>query len=71
MTLFEAPVVRPPRPVPGLPPVMAAKPSFPAETASTMPASIIVRVSWSSRSRPAKPVGPPRLMFTTSMSSEL
>jgi hypothetical protein len=43
--VLAAPTVMLPRPVPGLPPVMAAKPSLPAEAARTMPTSIILRVS--------------------------
>ena len=69
--MLAAPTVSEPNPVPGLPPVIAAKPSLPAEVTSVMPASSIASVSWSSMSRPAKSAAPPRLMFTTSIFSAL
>jgi hypothetical protein len=68
--VLAAPIVRLPNPVPGEPPVIAAKPALPAEVTIVMPTSSIASVNWSSTSRPAKNVGPPGLMLTTSIFSE-
>src|SRR6202035_2946968 len=69
--VLAAAATRAPKPVAGLLTVSAAGPSLPAATTTVIPTCSICRVSWSSRLWPAKRVGPPRLMLTTWMGSEL